>query len=140
MAESDKEFGVLIGKVDSIKEQITQVQKILIVGNGHKSLLDRTTALEANLEELSSKLENYIEESKNQQQKTCDNVDKISKSVEELKKLVEEHLKDEEKHTLRGMLLKRSVIVTALISVPLVHEALESVPDLWKQLLKLFGG
>lgn len=116
-------IGKIEGRLDSIEASLSEVRRML-VGNGQAGLLERQARTEENLDEAAKNIKSVSEYYKG-----------MGKGLKES----ELHAKDKEKHTVRGLFLKRDVLLAVLVVFMLLHSVIPTEITIWSLVSRWLG-
>lgn len=119
---SDKLEGLLEG----LSKDIQALNKHLL-GNGQPGVLERTTRMEENLEEVVGAM------------KSCkENLEKIAEQVSATSKALETHINDNDKHSWR-ILLRRDVLAIIIVGALTLHSLIPADLSIFNLIKGIFG-
>jgi len=131
MNESN-ELGRLSGCIEGIQASLVKIEKVLMVGNGVPSMVDRMARVEENLERIAILFTETAT-------KSNEDLAQLHKSIEELTDVVSAHVKDEKKHEPISMMMRKDVILYGILIFMVLHTVIPENINLWTVLSKFFG-
>jgi DNA-binding FrmR family transcriptional regulator len=132
----DKDTGRLDIFIQSVTSSLNKIEKVLLIGNGTPSLVERMTRNEENIERLIELVD------KNSQLSTS-HIEELKKDITtnllEMKLAVQTHCGDANSHTPKGLLLRKDVIFYVVGGFLILHALLPANLNVWELVMKIFG-
>jgi seryl-tRNA synthetase len=128
MTENDKEVGRLDGTLQSMNQTLNNLSKVLLLGNGQPSLIERQARIEENMESTTQTLKQVAEK-----------MSELNSTVLALSNCIETHIKDSQVHTAKGLLMRKDVIPFLILVAIVLHSIIPDDLTIWSVLSKFFG-
>lgn len=142
MPVNDELMGRLEGILEGVQKSIQDFQK-LFYGNGQPGALQRLTIAETDIETLACDLKEDREEDAKFRAEMRESAKRMEKSVSDLADIIKAHIEDKEKHTVKGLFLKKDIIWQIgsgfVLGFLFLHTLLPSQINLGDLILKLVG-